>query len=109
MPKKSGFLVFILSFVPGVAHVYVGAKEKAVRFGLLFWSVAALNIIFRDFYWNMRIFDLFTALSCIYLPIVALITMIDAFKINNMRHNIPNCVNVDHTLDSEKSIFIPPF
>jgi hypothetical protein len=85
MPKKSGFLIFLLSFVPGLAHVYVGAKERAIRFGLMFWGVVALNVIMQQFYWRVNIFDMFMGLSCIYLPIVALLAMIDAFKINNLR------------------------
>ena len=96
MPRKSGFWVFILSFLPGVAHVYIGAKERALRFGVLFWGVVAINIVFQEFYWNLGIMDLFRALSCIYLPIVALIAMIDAFKINNQRPNMsPNELDGD--------------
>ena len=85
MQKKSRFLIFLLSFAPGLAHVYVGAKERAMRFGIMFWGVVAIDVIIQNFYWSINILNLFMALSFIYLPIVLLLAMIDAFKINNLR------------------------
>lgn len=76
MKNKSKFLAFILSAIPGLAHFYIGLKERALIFFMLFGGLfvgsVGLSIVsgHNDF---MMFF-------VIGYPIIWLITLIDVFS-----------------------------
>lgn len=81
MKKKSKFVAFILSFLPGLSHLYVGYKERAIIFFVLFFgaiaSVAGLSVIANDS-------DYFVLVLFIY-PLLWFISMVDAISLTD-RH-----------------------
>lgn len=79
MRNKSKFIAFILSGVPGLAHLYIGLKERAIIFsmmfcGILFGSIGLSVLTHRG--------DpmIISALGYPILWLVALIDMFSAWK-----------------------------
>lgn len=77
MRNKSRFIAFILSAVPGLAHLYVGLMERALIFfiafaGILFGSVG-LSAIAGD--------GDFMMLFAFAYPILGLVALVDVFSI----------------------------
>lgn len=94
MKEKSKFIAFILSFLPGLSHVYLGYKERAlIFFGLFFGaiiSVAGVSILAGDD-------DYFILLLFIY-PLLWFISMVDAVSLtDNHRH--------EHEGNGEEGLF----
>lgn len=79
MKEKSKFIAFILSFLPGLSHVYVGYKERAlIFFGLLFGaivSVAGVSFLARD--------DAYFILLLFIYPLLWFISMVDAVSLTD--------------------------
>ena len=76
MKKKSKFLVFMLSFLPGLSHFYVGFKQRALIFFMLF-----LGSIFGTLGICFLLRDSDPAISLIFvLPLIWFISMIDAIS-----------------------------
>ena len=77
MNKKSKFITFILSFLPGLGHIYLGYTERAFVFFLLFFGsilgVGGMVVLF-----NVRQFILILGLA---LPIIWLISLVDAISL----------------------------
>jgi hypothetical protein len=77
--KKSKFVAFILSFLPGLSHLYVGYKERAIIFFVLFmgaiFSVTGLSAIANDS-------NYFLLLLLIY-PLLWFISMVDAVSLTD--------------------------
>ncbi|ATW26498.1 hypothetical protein [Candidatus Formimonas warabiya] len=79
MTKKSKFVVFILSFIPGLSHLYVERKERAVIFfglffGVIFGVVGMSAITGTD--------DLLAILA-LGLPVIWFAALVDAFSWTN--------------------------
>ena len=45
--KKSGFLTFIFSWIPGAGQMYMGFMRMGVSLMGLFWGILALSIFFN--------------------------------------------------------------
>ncbi|HZK33138.1 MAG TPA: hypothetical protein VFC60_01440 [Tissierellaceae bacterium] len=81
MKRKSKFITFLLSFIPGIAHFYLGLFERGLIFLFLFGGVSLGSIFMWQFtYWNG-----FVPLGLGGGAVVWLIALLDAFaNINNM-------------------------
>lgn len=81
MKEKSKLITFILSFLPGLSHLYVGYKERAMIFFGLFLgaivSVVGLCMLANDG-------DYFILLFFIY-PLLWFISMVDAISLTDRR------------------------
>lgn len=83
MKEKSKFLTFLLSFIPGMSHFYLGLFERGLIFLFSFGAIGVGSIFMLMFtYW-----DGFIPLGLGGGAIVWLIALLDAFSsINNMRY-----------------------
>lgn len=77
MREKNKFITFLLSFVPGLSHFYLGFKDRAVVFLMLFFG-ATLGMIGLSIFTNS---DVFAMLLVFILPVIWLIALIDAFSL----------------------------
>jgi hypothetical protein len=72
--QKSKLIVFLLSFLPGLSHFYVGFKERAIIFFLLFFGgifgVVGITALTNE--------DDFLLILVIALPILWLVALVDA-------------------------------
>jgi TM2 domain-containing membrane protein YozV len=77
MKEKSKFITFLLSFVPGLAHLYLGFKDRAIIFLMVFlgitFSLGGLAAFTNS--------DGFLVILVFALPIMWLIALIDAFSL----------------------------
>ncbi len=76
MREKSKFVIFLLSFIPGLSHFYLGFKDRAVVFLMIFFgailgTVGLSTMIGSDF----------IMLLVFALPVIWLIALIDAFSL----------------------------
>lgn len=77
--RKSKFVVFILSFIPGLSHLYVEKKERAIIFfGLFFVIIVGVVGISAITYSN----DLLMILA-LGLPIIWFAALVDALSFVN--------------------------
>lgn len=76
MRRKSKFIAFILSGIPGLSHLYVGLKEKALILFMIFLglSVGSLGLI------GLTNNDVFAVLLVFGYPVLWLISLIDLFS-----------------------------
>ncbi|NLM21497.1 MAG: hypothetical protein GX207_07095 [Peptococcaceae bacterium] len=72
MKKKSKFLTFILSFVPGLGHIYLGLIQR----GLLFLIATALAILSAFFIELLGVF--YGPLPLVFLPFIWLAALVDS-------------------------------
>lgn len=84
MRRKSKFITFILSFIPGLSHFYLGYADRGlvylIIFGMLCVGSLGLGILIRD--------DAPILIVAMGAPIIWLIALIDAFSIvNSMRYD----------------------
>lgn len=77
MNKKSKLVTFILSFIPGLAHIYLGYLDRAFVFFLLFFGVilgtGGLALILHQ--------HEFIFILGLLLPIIWLISLVDAISL----------------------------
>ena len=59
MKQKSKFLTFLLSFVPGISHFYLGFFERGLIFLFLFGGVSVGSI----FMWSLSNWDGFVPIG----------------------------------------------
>ncbi|MGI5839635.1 MAG: hypothetical protein ACOX8W_08215 [bacterium] len=81
MQRKSRFFTVLFSFVPGLGHLYLGFAERAVVFFGLFFAAIASALLLNSLTRGMD----FTDLLVIGLPLLWLISLVDAISILN-RH-----------------------
>ncbi len=84
MRDKSRFIAFILSVVPGLAHLYIGFKERALIF-LILLVVGVTGGIGLAFITYEEVFLLLTVIGYLLLWLIALIDMFSAWKTMEMR------------------------
>lgn len=72
MKKKSKFLTFLLSFVPGLGHIYLGLFQR----GLVFLLATAFVIVGGIFFGMMRIF--YDPIPFVLLPFIWLAAVVDS-------------------------------
>lgn len=79
MKEKSKFVMFILSFIPGLSHLYLGLKDRAVIF-----FIAFLGAIFGIVGLSAFVFDSeFMILLAFAIPLIWLIALVDAFSMRD--------------------------
>jgi len=108
--KKSKFIAFILSAVPGLSHLYLGVTDRALTFFILFMGVCAGGVGITSLFPS---FNLMAPLLFIGLVIIWFITLVDAFTlIDSWRTSEPgenDSINVNRgllTLNNRKIIAI---
>lgn len=72
MNRKSKFLTFILSFIPGLGHIYLGVIQR----GMVFFLATVFIVIGGVFFGFLGIF--YDPLPFIFLPFVWLASLVDA-------------------------------
>ncbi|NLL52508.1 MAG: hypothetical protein GX248_07390 [Peptococcaceae bacterium] len=72
MRKKSKFLTFILSFVPGLGHIYLGLIQR----GLLFLVATALVVLSAFFIGILGVF--YGPLPLVFFPFIWLAALVDS-------------------------------
>lgn len=77
MKEKSKFITFLLSFVPGLAHLYLGFKDRAIIFLMVFLGITFSLGGLAAFTYS----DGFLVILVFALPIMWLIALIDAFSL----------------------------
>lgn len=104
MKEKSKFITFLLSFLPGLSHFYLGFSDRAVIFLMVFFmailGVTGLVIITSS--------DGFFVLLVFALPIIWLIALADAFSLRkrfimNEYNNSRKEIEYKDSNDIEKS------
>ena len=96
MRQKSKFVTFLLSFVPGLSHFYLGYADRGLIYlltfgGIIFGTIALGMITGHD---EVLVF-------LVALPIIWLIALIDSMSIiNNTRYN-PNIEGNSVIVDKE--------
>ena len=76
MREKSKFIAFILSIIPGLSHLYIGLKERAIIFFIMF---AGLSIGSIGLAGMTRIGE-FLIILLIGYPLLWLIALVDMFS-----------------------------
>lgn len=84
MKKKSKFVIFILSFMPGLSHFYIGFKERALIFFTLFLAVI-FGVVGLCAMTNTNEFAFFLVFA---LPLIWFISLVDSISlVNEMEEN----------------------
>lgn len=101
MRDKSKFIVFILSFIPGLAHLYIGLKDRAFIFlGMLGAGIFG-TIVLRILTYSNTVFGLFM-LGYGFLWLIALLDVFSALKALRRRYyennNYENNNNENHEI-----------
>ena len=104
MKQKSKFITFLLSFIPGLSHFYLGYADRGfiylIIFGMLFVGTVGLSVLtYRE--------EFLVLLAGV--PIIWLVALVDAFStINTMRKannsSVENNWNSEETKESNKKI-----
>ena len=76
MREKSKFIAFILSIIPGLSHLYIGLKERAIIFFIMF---AGLSIGSIGLAGMTRIGE-FLIILLVGYPLLWLIALVDMFS-----------------------------
>ncbi len=79
MRQKSKFLAFLLSFIPGLSHFYIGYGERGIIY-LLLTGLACGGSIFMLFLSNSGLFAVIFAMA---YGIIWLMGLIDSFNLIN--------------------------
>lgn len=81
MREKSKFITFILSFLPGLSHFYLGFPNRGLIFTIVFFMpivlAAGLQIVFNSY----GIYNFTMGLLFITLPLIWLVALLDAFSL----------------------------
>lgn len=103
MNDKSKLIAFILSVVPGLAHLYIGLKERAIIFFILF-VVGVTGGIGLSILTYETFFLLLTAIGYLVLWLISLIDMFSAWKSIEMRelYNVSNNSDDDRFIPNKK-------
>ncbi len=105
MRQKSRFTTFILSFIPGLSHLYLGYADRGfiylIIFGMLCVGSMGLGVLLRD--------DAPLVIALVGVPIIWLVALIDAFStINTLRYDnspqLENRLSPEETKISNKKI-----
>jgi hypothetical protein len=75
MRDKSKFVAFLLSVIPGLSHLYIGLKERALIFFIMFAGLTVGSVGMA-----MTFTDGFIAILVLGYPLIWLIALIDMFS-----------------------------
>nr|WP_300001582.1 hypothetical protein [Tissierella sp.] len=89
MKQKSKFLTFILSFIPGLSHFYLGYLERGLIYLLMTGATLIGTLVLAFLFGGDAVLLLFV----IAYPIIWLIALIDSFSIINVQATNTNEVN----------------
>ena len=83
MKEKSKFITFLLSFIPGLSHFYLGFADRAVIFLMVFFGaiVGVIGLAFITYN------DSFFILLAFALPVIWLVALLDAFSLRKKLNN----------------------
>lgn len=103
MKKKSKFATFLLSFIPGLGHIYLGLIQR----GMVFLLATAFILIAGIFFSMMGIF--YDELPFVALPFIWLAALVDSFvllgrinrSITNTQIDGTDPVTAWHNLEEE--------
>lgn len=88
MKKKSKFLTFILSFIPGLGQVYLGFGTRGAMFFSSLIAIGLLMFIINQVFYNV---GNFTRIIAIFIPIVWLAAIVDSMiLVDRLNRNNPN-------------------
>lgn len=77
MKEKSKFITFLLSFIPGLSHLYLGFSERSLIFFIVFFG-AILGVLGLAYMTNI---GELSAILVLALPVIWLIALVDAFSL----------------------------
>ncbi|GFN36963.1 hypothetical protein [Tepidimicrobium xylanilyticum] len=84
MKEKSKFITFLLSFIPGLSHLYLGFVDRAVIFLMVFFGTIGITLGLAYITYS----DAFLAILILALPIIWLVALLDAFSLRkSLRSN----------------------
>lgn len=86
MKKKSKFLTFILSFIPGLSHFYIGNFERGAIYLFLTGGLIISGILLGVTFYN----DLGALMALAGIALVWLIALLDAFSSLSSRETLNN-------------------
>ena len=104
MKEKSKFVSFLLSFIPGLSHLYLGFSDRGAIFLVVFFAltfgIAGLTVLTHN--------EGFIAILAFTLPILWLIALIDASSmrkktIYNENNNIGSEISKEDREEMKKS------
>lgn len=100
MRRKSKFITFILSFIPGLSHFYLGYADRGFIFLLIFGILCGCSVTFAI----ISGADEFLILLLAGAPIIWLVALIDAFSIANaLKYGDDSLLSKDFNLDKAKT------
>lgn len=79
MKKKSKFLMFLLSFIPGLSHFYIGNFERGAIYLFLTGGLFAGAVVLGGMYYS----DLGVLMAFAGMALIWLIALLDAFSTLN--------------------------
>lgn len=91
MKKKSKFITFILSFLPGLSHLYLGLFERGAIYLFLTGVLVVGTIALGSFYYNQGLM----IIALVGLPVVWLIGLLDAFSSLNRRNQEKDEITIE--------------
>lgn len=86
MVRKSRFITFILSAIPGLSHLYLGIPDRALTFFILFLGVCGGGAILSSIFPGINLLGPFIFLG---LVLVWFIALVDAFSWINIPPSQP--------------------
>lgn len=89
--RKSRFITFILSAIPGLSHLYLGIPDRALTFFILFLGVCGGGAVLSSIFPGFNLLGPFIFMG---LVLVWFIALVDAFSWIN---TAPNAPGVDAT------------
>lgn len=98
MRRKSKFTTFLLSFIPGLSHFYLGYADRGFIYLIIFGMICAGSMGLSILTYN----DAFVVVLLVGAPIIWLVALIDAFSIlNTMRYGDNS--QIEHNYNSEEA------
>lgn len=99
MKQKSKFKTFILSFVPGLSHFYLGFADRGTIFLLIFGMICLGSLVL----YTISNSDIFVLFIVVGVPIIWLVALIDAFSIlNEMRYGDSTQIELKYNSEEAK-------
>jgi hypothetical protein len=88
--KKSKFIVFILSVIPGLSHLYLGITDRALTFFILFIGVCCGGAAISSLFSGLALLGPFLFMVLVIIWFVALadaFALIDKLRLSNLGDN----------------------
>lgn len=98
MKRKSKFMTFLLSFIPGLSHFYLGYPDRGLIYLIIFGALCVGTV-------GLAIISGMEELLVFLLgvPIIWLIALMDSFSIINSIKNGENAANMQNNLGPEET------